>query len=551
MVRFQLLGHVSALSERGPVLLGSARQLMVLAALLVEPGVPVSLDSLAERVWGAAPPRSARQTLHSYISRLRSVLDAAGGPTPARRPGGYVLDVDAAAVDIHHFRALVAQARSADDGCAAPLWDDAMALWKGRPFADLDSPWLHSVAVTLEAERQAATLDHNDLLLRRGEHGRLLPEVTAAAERHPLDERLVGQLMLVLYRCGRQADALERYRRLRERLVDELGSDPGPELRGLHQCILRHDPALALRAAARGPDPGGQVPDAAPARPRPAQLPMDVAGFTGRDRDLRRLDRLVSGSVPDGPARRVVITAIGGAAGVGKTALAVHWAHRVVDRFPDGQLYVNLRGYDPEQPVRPADALARFLTALGVPRHDIPLDDDELAARYRSELAGRRMLIVLDNAGSVAQVRPLLPGSGSSMVLVTSRDSLAGLVAVHGARQVGLDLLSIAEAVDLLRRLVGDRVVTEPAAAATLAEQCARLPLALRVAAELAMSRPDRSLAEVVAELADRSRHRVSVARTAGTPRSTGAHGAASSSVLRSYPWARIRSPRCSLTTLR
>ena len=504
MVRFQLLGHVSALSERGPVPLGSARQLMVLAALLVEPGVPVSLDSLADRVWGAAPPRSARQTLHSYISRLRSVLDAAGGPTPARRPGGYVLEVDATAVDLHHFRALVAQARSADDGCAALLWDGAMALWKGRPFADLDSAWLHSVAVTLEAERQAATLDHNDLLLRRGEHGRLLPEVTAAAERHPLDERLAGQLMLALYRCGRQADALERYRRLRERLADELGSDPGPELRELHQCILRHDPALALRAAARGPDPGGPVPDAAPARLRPAQLPLDVAGFTGRDGDLRSLDRLVSGPVPDGPARKVVITAIGGTAGVGKTALAVHWAHRVVDRFPDGQLYVNLRGYAPEQPVRPSDALARFLTALGVPKRDIPLDDDERAARYRSELAGRRMLIVLDNAGSVAQVRPLLPGSGSSMVLVTSRDSLVGLVAVHGARQVGLGLLSIAEAVDLLRRLVGDRVVTEPAAAVTLAEQCARLPLALRAAAVLATSRPDRSLAEVVAELADR-----------------------------------------------
>ena len=504
MVRFQLLGHVSARSERGPVPLGSARQRVVLAALLVEPGVPVSLDNLVERVWGAASPRSARQTLHSYISRLRSVLDEEGGPTPARRSGGYVLDVDATSVDLHHFRALIAQARCADDGRADALWEDAMAVWKGSPFADLDSAWLHSVAVTLEAERQAATLDHYDLLLRRGEHGRLLPEVTAAAERHPLDERLLGQLMLTLYRCGRQADALERYRQLRERLADELGSDPGPELRELHQCILRHDPALALRAAAPGPDPGGPVPDAAPARPRPAQLPLDVAGFTGRDDDLRRLDRLVSGPVPDGPARTVVITAIGGTAGVGKTALAVHWAHRVAGRFPDGQLYVNLRGYDPEQPVRPADALARFLTALGVPERDIPLDGDGRAARYRSELAGRRMLIVLDNAGSVAQVRPLLPGGGSSMVLVTSRDSLAGLVVVDGAHQVGLDVLPAAEAVDLLRGLVGDRVVTEPGAAVTLAEQCARLPLALRVAAVLASSRPDRSLAEVVAELADR-----------------------------------------------
>jgi tetratricopeptide (TPR) repeat protein len=200
----------------------------------------------------------------------------------------------------------------------------------------------------------------------------------------------------------------------------------------------------------------------------------------------------------------VVITAIRGTAGVGKTALAVHWAHRVADRFPDGQLYVNLRGYDPEQPMRPTDALARFLVALGVGERDIPLDGDERAARYRSELAGRRMLIVLDNAGSVAQVRPLLPGSGSSTVVVTSRDSLSGLVAVHGAHQVDLDLFPADEAVDLLRRLIGPRVVAEPEAAATLAEQCARLPLALRVAAMRATSQPELRLAEIVAELADR-----------------------------------------------
>ncbi|WP_454860188.1 ATP-binding protein [Promicromonospora soli] len=229
-----------------------------------------------------------------------------------------------------------------------------------------------------------------------------------------------------------------------------------------------------------------------------------MSGFTGRYADLRRLDELLPDVANDQAPRAVVITAIGGTAGVGKTALAVHWAHRVADRFPDGQLYVNLRGYDPEQPMRPADALARFLAALGVPERDVPLDDDERAARYRSELAERRMLIVLDNAGSVAQVRPLLPGSGSSLVLVTSRDRLAGLVAVHGAHQVGLDLLPDAEAIDLLHRLIGERVLAEPGAAATLAEQCARLPLALRVAAVLATSQPDRPLADVVAELADR-----------------------------------------------
>lgn len=504
MVRFQLLGHVSARSEHGPVPLGTARQRAVLAALLVEPGRPVPLDQLVERVWGTTAPRSARQTLHSYISRLRSVLDDAGGPAPARRSGGYALDVDPTAVDLHQFRALAVQARCADDSRADALWQDAMGLWRGKPFADLDSVWLRSFAVTLEAERQAAELDHFDLLLRRGEHARLLPDVAAAVRAHPLDERLAGQLMLALYRCGRQADALAHFRQVQECLADELGSDPGAALCELYQRILRHDSELAVPATASGPDRSIPAANAAAGASRPAQLPLDVAGFTGRDADLRRLDELLSAPVGDAPTRTVVITAIRGTAGVGKTALAVHWAHRVAHDFPDGQLYVNLRGYDPEQPMRPADALARFLVALGVPERDIPLDDDERAARYRSELADRRMLIVLDNAGNVAQVRPLLPGSGSSLVLVTSRDSLAGLVALHGAHQVGLDLLPGTEAVSLLHRLIGDRVVAEPSAAATLAEQCARLPLALRVAAVLATSRPDRTLAEVVAELADR-----------------------------------------------
>jgi tetratricopeptide (TPR) repeat protein len=289
----------------------------------------------------------------------------------------------------------------------------------------------------------------------------------------------------------------------------------------LHQRILRQDPELvtpptasALIAADPSDSHTGRTvrrtstavstTSVEPAR-RPAQLPLDVAGFTGRADGLRRLDELLLPDVAnDRTTRGVEIAAIRGTAGVGKTALAVHWAHRVAHDFPDGQLYVNLRGYDPDQPMRPTDALARFLVALGVPEREIPPDGDERAARFRSELAGRRMLIVLDNAGNVAQVRPLLPGSGSSTVVVTSRDSLAGLVAVHGAHQVDLDLLPTAEAVDLLRRMIGSRVEAEPEAAVTLAEQCARLPLALRVAAVLATSRPDRPLAETVADLADR-----------------------------------------------
>lgn len=532
MIWIQVLGEVSARSERGPVPLGSARQRTVLAALVVEPGTAVPIDQLVDRVWGTTPPRSARQTLHAYVSRLRTVLGNETSPVLHRRSGGYVVEADESVVDLHRFNLLVARARRAEGADAGSLWQEAMRLWRGRPFADLDSEWLRSLAVRLDAEHLAAVLDHNDLLLRSGEHTRLLPSVADAARAHPLDERLAGQLMLALYRCDRQAEALAHFRLVQERLADELGSDPGRTLRDLYQQILRHDPQLSAQPGAAehsavrsnadetaGRDgTGDDAAGFAAARThRPAQLPLDVAGFTGRADDLRALDELLLDDVKGEATRAVVITAIGGTAGVGKTALAVHWAHRVADRFTDGQLYVNLRGYDPEQPMQPADALARFLAALGVADREIPLDVDERAARYRSEMAERRMLIVLDNAGSVAQVRPLLPGSGSSLVVVTSRDRLAGLVAVDGAHRVDLDLLPTAEAVGLLRRLIGGRVAEEPRAAVALAEQCARLPLALRVAAVLATSRPGAPLAELVAELAD-GQERLALLDAGGDP---------------------------------
>jgi tetratricopeptide (TPR) repeat protein/transcriptional regulator with XRE-family HTH domain len=247
----------------------------------------------------------------------------------------------------------------------------------------------------------------------------------------------------------------------------------------------------------------------------PAQLPADVSAFTGRAEQLAQLDTLLAG-IGDQP-NAVIISALSGTAGVGKTALAVHWAHQVIDRFSDGQLYVNLRGYDPDQPMAPADALARFLTALGVAGPDIPQDLDDRAARYRSEIAGRRMLILLDNARSVEQVRPLLPGSSACTVVVTSRDSLAGLVAIHGAHRLDLDLLPPADAVALLRRLIGPRVDAEPDATTILAGQCARLPLALRVAAELATRRPTTPLTELIAELADQQR-RLDLLDSGGDP---------------------------------
>jgi tetratricopeptide (TPR) repeat protein/transcriptional regulator with XRE-family HTH domain len=294
-----------------------------------------------------------------------------------------------------------------------------------------------------------------------------------------------------------------------ERLADALGL-PGP-VRDLFIAAARgRTPAATVHAAIAGQDRAGADPPTRTPAPRagipvPRQLPADVAAFTGRETELVELDFLMPGTGPEEPggaAGPVVISAVSGTAGVGKTALAVHWAHRVADAFPDGQLYVNLRGYDPDRPVPVAEALAGFLRALGTPDADIPLEEDERAAQFRSAVAGRRLLMILDNAGSVEQVRPLLPGSPTVMVVVTSRDALAGLVARDGAVRLEVGLLPATEAVALLDSLVGTRAAADPAAVATLAAQCACLPLALRVAAELASARPGTSLGELSAELA-------------------------------------------------
>jgi DNA-binding SARP family transcriptional activator/Tfp pilus assembly protein PilF len=523
---FGVLGAVEARIDGRPVDLGHARQRAVLGVLLAEAGRPVPVDQLVDRVWGEDVPQRVAGALYSYLSRLRRAVGDAAGVAIKRQPGGYLLTVDPQAVDLHQFRRLVTLARSSDsDQGAAESFAAALGLWRGEPFAGLDTPWLTSMRQVLFSERFAAELDRNDVLLRLGRHGELLPALSAAVAEHPLDERLAEQSMLALYRCGRQADADEQYRRIRSCLADELGSDPGAGLRKLHERILVADPALAAPApalAAPAADPAGPaLPPAGPA-PVPSHLPADVRAFTGRTEELGVLDRLLSppsgDDLPLPAATAVTIAVLSGTAGVGKSALAVRWAHRVRDAFPDGQLYVNLRGYDAEQPVAAADALAWFLTALGVRGPEIPLGLDERAGRYRSELTGRRMFVLLDNASSVEQVRPLLPGTGSCLVLITSRDSLPGMVAVHGAERVNLDLLPLPDAVGLLRRLIGARVDREPAAARDLAGACARLPLALRIAAELAAARTDVSLAELVAELGDHQ-GRLDLLDAGGDPR--------------------------------
>jgi DNA-binding SARP family transcriptional activator/tetratricopeptide (TPR) repeat protein len=510
-VEFRILGPVEVwAADRGfPV--GEPRQQAVLAVLLVEAGRTVNVDALVDRVWGESPPQQVRRSLQAHIARIRRVLEQAAaaesGPTRAigqplvRGAGGYRIDADPDQVDLLRFRAILERCRSttlAAPAQAAAL-REALALWHGEPLAGIGGSWADRMRRTMRNEHNDAVVAWATAEIRIGNAAATIGPLTDLTDENPLVEAAAAALMRALYAAGRPSEALGQYERIRQHLRDELGLDPGPELNALHRAVLRHDlAAVTGRALADPPPAPGQAP-----RQVPAQLPADVATFTGRVRELDELDHILA-EVDRSTAP--VIAFLTGTAGVGKTALAVHWGHLVRQRFPDGQLYMDLRGYDPEQPVPPADALAAFLTALAPGGPEIPLGVEERAARYRTEIAGRRMLVVLDNVATVDQVRPLLPGTSSCLVVVTSRDSLAGLVALHGARRVILDLLPAPDAITLLRRLIGDRVDAEPAAAAALADRCVRLPLPLRLAAELAVSRPSAALSDLVAELHERQR---------------------------------------------
>jgi hypothetical protein len=391
---------------------------------------------------------------------------------------------------------------------------EALGLWRGAPLADADSRVLQDAQVPrLEQARLQAVEWRIEADLHLGRHGQLVPELTALVGEYPLREHARAQLMLALYRCGRQGEALAAYQDARRVLVAELGVEPAAELRGLHRRILAADPALASPAA--GDSIGTAAGDGGRAgivgaaglaggAVAPRQLPAAIAHFTGRASAMEALSRLAAGaagSVAAGGA--VVIAAIVGAAGIGKTALAVQWGQQNAGLFPSGQLYVNLRGFDPAgTPVEPGAAIRGFLETLGVPGGQVPAGLDAQAGLYRSLVAGRRMLIVLGNARDSEQVRPLLPGSAGCLVLVTSRSQLAGLVAVDGAHPVALDVLTAGEADDLLSRRLGDgRVAAEPAAAGELAGLCARLPLALNITAARAIARPGVPLAVLAEEL--------------------------------------------------
>ena len=454
-VRFQLLGEIQATRHGRPVDLGPARQRSVLAALLVDVNEPVPTDVLVDRVWGDQPPETARGTLASYLSRLRQEVAI------ERTRGGQRLMADPDAVDLVEFH------RHVDAG----RYEQALALWRGEPLGGLATPWAVQVRETLAGQRFAAVLGRADQQLRAGRHAEVVATLTPLAAEHALDERLAAQLIQALAATGRQAEALRAYERLRRRLADELGVDPGPELQGLHQRILRGEAAESQRVV-------------------PRQLLSPPRMFVGRTAELARL----------GEAGDVVV--VSGAGGIGKTWLALHWAHRDAHRFPDGQLYVNLRGFDPSgRPMGVETALRGFLEGLGVQPSMVPSDPDAQAALYRSLLAGRRVLVLIDNAADSAQVVPLLPG-GSCTVLVTSRDQLTGLVTSHGARRLTLDALSARDATDLLAERIGaDRLAAEPTAVRELVDSCAGMPLALSIVAGRAQTYPQFPLAALAAEL--------------------------------------------------
>jgi DNA-binding SARP family transcriptional activator/Tfp pilus assembly protein PilF len=496
-VQFGVLGIVEAWRGDAVVDVGHARQRRVLAALLVDAGQVVPASALEERVWGERVPRRGRETLYGYVSRLRQALTP-WGPDLVREQGGYRLAVGMEAVDLHRFRDLVARARSVDaDERAVALWEEALGLWRGEAFAGADTPWFNTQRDVLETERLAAQIDLADVRLRLGQQARVLAECSSRAEAYPLDERVAGQLMLALFRCGRQAEALACYTALYKRLAEELGTEPGAEVQHVHQAMLRGESARAVARDALPPAKTGAL------RAVPAQLPLAAQGFTGRAGELARLDGILATGAERSAA--VVISAVSGTAGVGKTALAVHWAHRVADRFPDGQLYVNLRGFDPSgAAVTPDQAMRGFLDALGVPAQSVPVDLPARVGLYRSLLAGRRVLVVLDNARDADQVRPLLPGSPGCLALVTSRNRLAGLVAAEGAHPLTLDLLSPDEARDLLAHRLGEeRVAAEPDAVQEIITRCARLPLALAIATARAATNPGFPLSAVAEELRD------------------------------------------------
>jgi DNA-binding SARP family transcriptional activator/tetratricopeptide (TPR) repeat protein len=483
-VKLVILGPVTAIADDGPIHIDRAQRRAVLAYLLLRANLAVPTDQVIDALWGADPPATAKRQVFAAVSAVRRALRGAGHDPITSTGGGYRASVTRDELDLlafgHHRDRAQQFARAGDLESAVSALRSGLGLWGGTPLSGVSGAFVEQARDHLEDQRLAAQEMLFELEVELGRHHAVVTELAGLAAAHPFREKLASSLMLALYRSGRPAEALATYRRLRRILSDELGIEPSESTTALHDRILHNDDAL------RVPVPGRRF------------LPHDIPDFTGRSEELQRLDAARAGT------DLMVVSAVVGIGGVGKTALAVHWAHRVAARFPDGQLYLDLRGYDDRRPLPPAEALGALLRALGVPPQRIPTDPEEASALYRATLADQRVLIFLDNAASAAQVRPLLPSAPGTLVLVTSRDALGGLIARDGARRFDVGLLPLTDAVELLTRILGsERVAGDVAAAEDLVTACGHLPLALRIAAANLAAQPQVSIAAHVRELLD------------------------------------------------
>ncbi|MDH6116588.1 DNA-binding SARP family transcriptional activator/tetratricopeptide (TPR) repeat protein [Kitasatospora sp. GAS204A] len=499
--RFQVLGPVQAWRDEQPLALGSPQQQAVLTTLLLHHGRPVTTQELVDGLWGDRPPPQAVAALRTYISRLRSVVEPG---REVRKPAellisvrdGYALRIPDESLDLAIFNARTAEAAGARQAgqpeAAHHLLTSALSLWNGQPLAGIPGPYAESQRQLLVDHQVAAREERCTVALEIGLHAEIVGELSNLTAEHPLREGLRELLMLALYRCGRQAEALNVYAATRKLLIEELGVEPGAALAAMHSRILSADPSL-MNSAPELRIPAAESVALAP----PAQLPADVSDFSGREKlvgELRELLRRASGQA-------VVVTSLAGIGGVGKTTLAVHVAHGVRSEFPDGQLYVDLRGVS-ATPADPAVVLGDFLFALGVT--EAPESFEQRVAMYRSMLADRRMLIMLDNAHDAEQITPLIPGVAGCAVLATSRSRLAG---IPGGHLFDVEELRPDEALELFGAIAGrHRVEAEPDAALAVVTSCGFLPLAVRIAAARLASRPRWTVADLARRLADQRR---------------------------------------------
>jgi DNA-binding SARP family transcriptional activator len=482
-LRYHILGTLSVMRDERPVAVTAGRDRVVLAMMLLHPGRIVSLGELTEAIWGADPPATARGQVQTCVSRLRRGLPADVIMTD---PAGYGIRVEPGELDSQRFLALVDTARSASDaGVARAAYREALDLWRGPACAEIDAAAVRQAAAMLDERRAVALEDAMGLELAAGRARELLGELAALVDRFPLRERLRGQLMLALFQSGRRADALAEFRRARDVLRDELGIEPGRELQDLHRAILA------------GAVP--EVPVAAPAMPAGGAircLPRTISDFTGRAEQVHRLVAGIEAAASAGP----LVAVLDGMAGSGKTTLALHVATLIGDRFPDGHLFVDLQGHSEQDPVDPAAALLVLLRQLGHSAEEIPPEPVERVGFWRTQVAGRRLLIVLDNAATSAQIADLLPTTPGSLALVTGRRRLAGL---DGIQLESLPVLAHDEAMALLERIVGERVRADPEAAAAVVRRCGALPLAVRLAGARLAHRPRWRVSDLLQRLGE------------------------------------------------